>query len=247
MIHIRQASRSFRSASGLTRALKSLDLEIGRGEFLVLTGANGSGKSTLLNIISGSLSLDEGSIFFGAKRIDKFSEHQRSKWISRIFQDPHAGTAADLTVIENFRLASLRTRSKNLKTGIDKKFIGLVRENIALLGLGLENKTAQQMGSLSGGERQALTLVMAVMDKSEILLMDEPTAALDPATAVVLLEKATALIEEKQLTTILVTHNLKEAHKYGNRLIQMKEGSIFRDVNASEKKNLALSDIYAWF
>ena len=186
-------------------------------------------------------------VFFENKQVNHLKEHQRSKWIARVFQNPFAGTASDLTIIDNFRLTALRTKSKALTRGINKKFIDEVKEKISLLGLGLENKTEQLMGTLSGGQRQALTLIMAIMDEAKILLMDEPTAALDPKTSELLMHHANKIIQQYTLTAILVTHQIKDAHVYGTRIVQMQEGYIKRDLNITQKQLLSLSEIYSWF
>jgi len=248
MILLKQLSKTFSAGTvNETKAVQQISLSIPAGDFVVIVGSNGSGKSTLLNIIAGTVTADEGEIFFNDQPVGHLQEHQRSKWIARVFQNPLAGTAPDLTVIDNFRLAALRTKRKTLKTGTDKKFRELVKERISMLSLGLENKTEQLMGSLSGGQRQALTLIMAVMDEAAILLMDEPTAALDPRTSELLMQQAAKVIAGFNLTTVLVTHQLRDAHAYGNRIIQMQEGKIARDLDAAMKKKLALNEIFTWF
>jgi putative ABC transport system ATP-binding protein len=167
--------------------------------------------------------------------------------VARVFQNPLSGTAPDLSILENFRLAALRTASKNLTVGINRKFENLVRERVSLLGMGLENKIQQPMGTLSGGQRQALTLLMAVMDDVKVLLLDEPTAALDPRSAEIVMKTADKLIKEYSLTAILITHNMKEAFSYGNRIIQMSEGRVIKDLSEQEKAKLTYTDLYEWF
>lgn len=228
-------------------ALKSLSLQIASGEFVVIVGANGSGKSTLLNCISGNQLADDGEVMIDGNKVTRLAEYQRSKWIARVFQNPLSGTAADLSVLENFRLASLRTKSKGLTIGITDAFKKDVQERIATLGMGLENKIHQPMGSLSGGQRQALTLLLAVSDDLKLLLLDEPTAALDPRSAETVMRTADKLISEYHLTSVLITHNLKEALTYGSRLIQMAEGKILRDFNGKEKGELSHTQLYDWF
>jgi putative ABC transport system ATP-binding protein len=174
-------------------------------------------------------------------------EYKRSKWIARVFQNPLSGTAPDLSIIDNFRLAALRTQTKGLTIGVNADFKKKVKEKIAILGMGLENKTEQPIGTLSGGQRQALTLLMGVMDETKILLLDEPTAALDPRSADIIMNTADLLIKEHHLTAILITHNLKYAHQYGTRLIQMSEGEIVKDFDGQEKEKLALTDLFSWF
>lgn len=229
------------------RALEEISLNVQRGEFVVVLGANGSGKSTLLNIISGQIFPDAGSVFIDNVDVTKQAEYQRSKWIARVFQNPLSGTAPDLSIIENFRLAAIRTQSKTLKLGNNKAFEKLARERIATLGMGLENKIQQPMGALSGGQRQALTLLMSVMDEVKLLLLDEPTAALDPRSADVVMQTADKIIKEYQLTALLITHQIKDACKYGNRIIQLSEGKLIRDIPSSEKSKLTEMDIYSWF
>ncbi len=228
-------------------ALKDVSLQIKEGEFLVIVGANGSGKTTLLNVIEGAEMPTAGSIEINGANVTKLPEYKRSKWVARVFQNPNNGTAPDLTILDNFRLASLRTRRKNFSIGIDAGFKKKVREKIATLGMGLENKINQPMGNLSGGQRQALTLLMSVMDDTSLLLLDEPTAALDPKSAVVILDLAGKLNKDLGITTVLVTHNLKEALQYGNRLLQFSEGKIIRDLNNENKSRLLLQEIYQWF
>jgi putative ABC transport system ATP-binding protein len=230
------------------RALDALNLSIPSRQFLVVIGANGSGKSTLLNILSGSLSPDSGKLRIDGKEVTGSKEYVRSRVVARVFQNPQSGTAPGLTVLENFRLASLRTKPKLFKTGMDQRFRILVREKLSLLGLGLENKLNQEAGTLSGGQRQALSLVMATMDQPGILLLDEPSAALDPRSSEVIMQLAEKIIKEFKLTAILVTHNMKDAIRYGDRLICLKEGKIAKDIQSSEEKmKLQPGTLYAWF
>jgi putative ABC transport system ATP-binding protein len=228
-------------------ALKDVSLEISKGEFVVMVGSNGSGKTTLLNIIAGVEMCTQGKVMIDGTHVASLPEYKRSKWIARVFQNPFDGTAPDLSILDNFRLAAIRTKSKKISIGINTAFKKKVQEKIAMLGMGLENKINQPIGSLSGGQRQALTLLMSVMDDTKILLLDEFTAALDPKSANVVLNLADMLIKNYNLTALFVTHNLKDAHQYGNRLIQMQEGKILRDINANEKENLQLQNLYQWF
>jgi putative ABC transport system ATP-binding protein len=174
-------------------------------------------------------------------------EHKRAVWIARVFQDPMQGTAPDLSVLENFRLAITRTSSKGLGIHTGKTFQEVVKEKIAQLGLGLETKINQEMGKLSGGQRQALTLLMASMTDADVLLMDEPTAALDPKTAALILELAQKFHEQRGWTTLMVTHNLKDAKEIGNRIILMKSGKIYKDLNGIDKDKVELTEIVNWF
>jgi putative ABC transport system ATP-binding protein len=228
-------------------ALNDVSLSIRDEEFVVVVGSNGSGKTTLLNIISGAESCSSGSIHIAGNDVTKLPEYTRSRWIARVFQNPLSGTASELSILDNFRLAAIRTTPKKLIIGVNEAFKKRVREQIASLGMGLENKLEQPIGTLSGGQRQALTLLMSVMDETKILLLDEPTAALDPRTAALILQTAGHLIKQYRLTAIFITHNLKDAHQYGNRLIQMGEGKVMRDVKSEEKKLLSLPEMYEWF
>lgn len=230
-----------------TIGLSDVSLDINSGSFVMVIGANGSGKSTLMNILQGSILADSGKILLNGADITLTAAHKRSRWISRVFQDPKQGTAPDLTVVENFRLAALRAQSKNLWVGNSPVFSKLVKEKIATLGLGLENKLHQKMGSLSGGQRQALTLLMSVMDRTDLLLMDEPTAALDPKSAELIMSLTEKINLENKLTTLLITHSMKDALQYGDRLLMLKNGKIIKDLNAEEKRKVHINDLYGWF
>jgi len=248
MIELRRVSKTFnRGTANEIHALKELNLSIRSSEFVVVVGSNGSGKSSLLNILAGSIRPDSGTLTIDSNDVTRLAEHERSKWISRVFQNPLTGTASDLTILENFRLAALRTQPKKFKIGTGEAFQKKIRDKISLLNLGLENKLQQPMGTLSGGQRQALTLLMATLDDTRVLLMDEPAAALDPKTADLLMNFASQLIRESGLTTVLVTHQLKDALHYGDRMLLMKDGSISKDIPSKEKSRLELSEIYEWF
>ena len=228
-------------------ALDHVSLQLKQKEFLVIIGSNGSGKSTLLNLIAGNYFPDEGTIFINGINVTSKPDFERSKWQARVFQDPLKGTAPDLTILDNFRLASLRTKRKRFRIGITQQFRNFVREKISVLNLELENKLDTLVGKLSGGQRQALTLLMAAMDEPKILLLDEPTAALDPRSSEVVIRLADRLIREQQLTAILVTHNLRQALDNGSRLIMMDKGKVTQDFSDEKKKNLQLKEIQDWF
>ena len=248
MIEFKNISKTFGSGTvNEIRALPPLSLELKDGEFVVLIGSNGSGKSTLFNLLAGSVRTDTGTILINGKDITHLPDHKRSRYISRVFQNPLSGTASELSILENFRLASLRTQKKGWIIGSNRLFKKIVLEQVASLNLGLEDKIDQAMGTLSGGQRQALTLLMATMDRTDILLMDEPTAALDPGTSALLMELASKIAHEKGLTTLLITHQVKEVLKYGDRLIQLKSGKILRDLNSSQKGQLQFNEVLSWF
>jgi putative tryptophan/tyrosine transport system ATP-binding protein len=248
MITLENISKTFnRGRINEVTALRNVNLKIDEGEFMVIIGANGSGKTTLLNIVSGSEKATSGRVLIQGRDISKIAEYRRSKWIARVFQNPYNGTASELSILDNFRLAALRTRKKNLTIGINATFKKRVQDQIARLNMGLENKIHQPMGSLSGGQRQALTLLMSIMDEAKILLLDEPTAALDPKSASMVLSLADNLIKEFHLTALFITHNLKDAQQMGNRLIQVKDGTVVRHLSAEEKSTIKLQDMAGWF
>ncbi len=248
MIELKQVSKLFNTGKpNQVIAINELDLNIQAGEYLVIVGSNGSGKSTLLNLIAGSTFATTGSLYVDSTNVTRLPDYQRSRWIARVFQNPLSGTAPDLSVLDNFRLAALRTQPKGLRLGINQQFKQLVKEKIALLNMGLEGKTDQLMGSLSGGQRQALTLLMSIMADCKIILLDEPSAALDPRSANMVMETADKLIKDYKLTAILITHNLKEAFTYGNRLIHMQDGQIIKDLLLIDKVSLKQNDLFSWF
>ncbi len=248
MIEIESVEKVFNQGkANEVKALEKTDIIIKDSEFLVVVGANGSGKSTLLNAISGSILPSKGAIFINGENVTSLPEYKRSRWIARVFQNPLSGTAPDLSILDNFRLASLRTAYKGLSIGINNSFKKKVQDKIAVLGMGLENKINQPMGTLSGGQRQALTLLMSIMDDLKILLLDEPTAALDPRSVDLVMKTADHLIKQYNLTALLVTHNLKDALQYGNRIIMMAEGKVIKDMAEADKTGLKISEMYDWF
>ncbi|MEO8885869.1 MAG: ATP-binding cassette domain-containing protein [Mucilaginibacter sp.] len=248
MINIAAAHKVYnKGKANQVNAVNGIDLFIPDGQFVVIVGSNGSGKSTLLNLIAGSVLPTSGTISIDGEDVTKLPDYNRSQWIARVFQNPLSGTASELSILNNFRLAAIRTGAKGLTIGINEAFKQKVKTTIATLGMGLENKLEQPMGTLSGGQRQALTLLMSVMDTCKILLLDEPTAALDPRSADVVMRTAQKLTEEFKLTTILITHNLKDAYNYGNRVIQMAEGVIIKDLDIHHKSKLKQADLFDWF
>jgi len=248
MIDISNVHKTFHTGkANQVNAVNGVTLNINTGEFVVIVGANGSGKTTLLDMVAGSVFPNSGSITLNGKDVTKLADYQRSAWIARVFQNPVSGTASELSILDNFRLAAIRTRSKGLSIGINETFKNQVRERISTLGMGLENKIEQPMGTLSGGQRQALTLLMSVMDNCKILLLDEPTAALDPKSAQIVMKTADDLISHYRLTAILITHNLKDAFSYGNRLILMGEGRVLKDLDKTQKSVLKQNDLFDWF
>ncbi len=228
-------------------AVGDLTLQLDAGSYTVLVGANGSGKSTLLNLIAGNIYPDTGSIQLYGKEIQRLPDYRRSRWVARVFQNPLLGTAASLTILDNFRMATLRRSRKWMRLGMDRTFTQLVRDKVSTLGMGLEDKLAQPMGTLSGGQRQALTLLMTVMADVDVLLLDEPSAALDPRSAREVMEIADRIIRENKLTALLVTHNIGEALRYGTRLIQMENGHVVRDYNQRAKSELNHAEVVSWF
>jgi putative ABC transport system ATP-binding protein len=248
MINIKNIHKTFnRGKANQVDAVNGISLDIANGEFLVIVGSNGSGKTTLLNLVAGSVLPSSGTITIDGNEVTNLPDYRRSQWIARVFQNPLSSTASDLSIIDNFRLAAIRTKPKGLTIGVNEAFKKQVREKIAILGMGLENKIEQSMGTLSGGQRQALTLLMSVMDDCKVLLLDEPTAALDPRSAEVVMKTADKLIKDFKLTAILITHNLKEAYNYGNRIIQMGEGLIMKDLDIHQKAKSKQSDLFDWF
>ena len=229
-------------------ALEGVNLHLDDGDFATIVGSNGAGKSTLFNAIAGEFIADTGTITLAGKDITFLPDYKRSKAIGRMFQDPLRGTAPHMTIEENLALAFLRASGHTSPfSRITKKDRDLFAEKLSELGLGLEDRMKQPVGLLSGGQRQALTLLMATMNKPKLLLLDEHTAALDPKTALKVLTLSAKIVEENHLTTMMITHNMKDAIKYGNRLIMMYEGHIIYDVSGEEKKNLHVSDLLAKF
>lgn len=228
-------------------ALNDFSLTLNDGDFVTVIGGNGAGKSTMLNIVAGVYPVDEGHILIDGTDVTKLSEHKRAAYIGRVFQDPMMGTAADMWVEENLAIADRRGNRRGLKWAITKKDREKYKTVLSELGLGLENRLTTKMGLLSGGQRQAVTLLMASMKKPKLLLLDEHTAALDPKTAAKVLEITDRIVEESKLTTLMVTHNMKDAIAHGNRLIMLDSGRIIVDVSGEEKKNLTVETLLGVF
>ena len=228
-------------------ALNGVNLNLNPGDFVTIIGGNGAGKSTTLNAIAGVWSVDEGKIIIDGVDITKLSEHKRALYLGRVFQDPMTGTAATMSIEENMAIAARRGERRGLEWGITKKERERYKEALKELDLGLEDRLSSKVGLLSGGQRQAITLLMASLKKPKLLLLDEHTAALDPKTAAKVLAISDKIIQEHQLTAMMVTHNMKDAIAHGNRLIMMHEGKIIYDVSGEEKKNLKVADLLAKF
>ena len=229
------------------RALRNLSLTLEEGDFVTVIGGNGAGKSTMLNAISGVWPVDAGQIIIDGVDVTKLAEHKRAAYLGRVFQDPMTGTAATMNIEENLALANRRGKIRTLKPEIKDSERAHYRELLSILGLGLEDRMTSKVGLLSGGQRQALTLLMATLKKPKILLLDEHTAALDPKTAHKVLETTDAIVNKDKLTTIMITHNMKDAIAHGNRLIMMMDGKIILDIRGEEKKQLTIADLLKKF
>ncbi len=228
-------------------ALGGLDLTLNDGDFVTVIGGNGAGKSTLLNAIAGVWKPDYGTITIDGTDVTNMPEHKRAKFLGRVFQDPMKGTAPDMEIAENLAIAARRGTKRRLVWGIKKGERSEYKELLAQLNLGLETRLSAKVGLLSGGQRQAVTLLMATLKKPRLLLLDEHTAALDPKTAAKVLEITDKLVRENNLTTLMITHNMHDAITYGNRLIMMHEGRVVVDVSGEEKKNLTINQLLGLF
>ena len=229
------------------RLFEHFSLTVEEGQFVAIVGSNGSGKTSLLNIICGSIPIEGGDVLVGGRSISKLKDYQRYATMGRVYQDPAAGTCPNLTMLENLSLADNKGGSYGLGRGVNKKRIDFYRQQLASLGLGLEDKLDVRMGALSGGQRQALTLLMAALKRPKLLLLDEHTAALDPKTAAKVLTLSDQIVEENGLTTLMITHNMKDAIQHGNRLIMMDAGRVVVDISGEEKKKLTVPDLLALF
>lgn len=248
MLEIQNIHKTFNAGTINEKvALNGVNLNLNPGDFVTIIGGNGAGKSTTLNAIAGVWAVDEGKIIVDGVDITKLSEHKRALYLGRVFQDPMTGTAATMSIEENMAIAARRGERRGLGWGITKKERERYKEALKELDLGLEDRLSSKVGLLSGGQRQAITLLMASLKKPKLLLLDEHTAALDPKTAAKVLAISDKIIQEHQLTAMMVTHNMKDAIAHGNRLIMMHEGRIIYDVSGEEKKKLKVADLLAKF
>lgn len=228
-------------------AINNLSIDIKDGDFVTIIGSNGAGKSTLFNLISGNCDIDSGSIELDGNNISNVSEYKRARYIGRLFQDPMKGTCPNLTIEENLGLAYLQSTNRGLFSALMKKDKEFIKSKLALLGMGLEERTSSLMGLLSGGQRQAITLLMATLTIPKLLLLDEHTAALDPITAEKVLTITKDVVETNNITTMMITHNMADALKYGNRLLMMKDGKVVLDIEGDEKKTYTVEKLLQKF
>ena len=244
MLELKSISKTFNPGTiNEKKALRELSLHLKPGDFVTVIGGNGAGKSTMLNAVAGVWPVDSGSIIIDGIDITGQPEHKRAAYIGRVFQDPMMGTAPNMQLEENLALALRRGKSRSLRWGVTSAEREEYREKLKGLGLGLEDRLTAKVGRLSGGQRQAVTLLMASLQKPKLLLLDEHTAALDPSTAAKVLELSDKIVQENNLTTLMITHNMKDAIAHGNRLIMMNEGKIILDVEGEEKKKLTKRDL----
>ena len=248
MLHLTNIQKTFNIGTVNEKvALNGLNLHIKPGDFITVIGGNGAGKSTMLNVISGVYMTEGGSIVLDGNDITYKNENQRAKDLGRVFQDPMMGTAANMAIEDNLAMAYRRIKRRGLAWGITRAEKELYKQELAKLDLGLENRMTSKVGLLSGGQRQAITLLMATLQKPKLLLLDEHTAALDPKTAKKVLDLTVKIVDENKLTTLMVTHNMRDAIQYGNRLIMMHAGRVIIDVNEEDKKKLTVEDLLGMF
>lgn len=246
---IEKVSKIFlKGSADEVKALDDIRLDVGAEDFITVIGSNGAGKTTLLNVIAGVYPPEKGGrITINDRNVTRFSEHKRARYVSRVYQNPHTGTAAKMTIEENLSLAMLRGQSRGLKIATNNKRRELFRSVLAQLGLGLEERLAAMVGTLSGGQRQSLALIMATISKPSLLLLDEHVATLDPKTNRIVLELSEMIVQKEKMTTIMVTHNMDHALRYGNRLIMMHKGRIIVDIHQEKKSNLSVNDLIVAF
>ena len=248
MLKIENVCKTFNAGTVNEKvALNGLNLELREGDFVTVIGGNGAGKSTMLNAITGVFGVDAGKILIDGVNVTGLPEYKRAKYIGRVFQDPMMGTAATMQIEENLALAARRGKKRTLRTGITRAEREDYRERLKILDLGLEDRMTAKVGLLSGGQRQALTLLMATLQRPKLLLLDEHTAALDPKTAAKVLDATQKIVEKDHLTTLMITHNMRDAIAYGNRLIMMYNGHVVVDVSGEEKKNLTVEQLLNLF
>ncbi len=248
MLEIKNVHKTFNPGTiNEKKALNGVDLVLNEGDFVTVIGGNGAGKSTMLNMVAGVYPVDCGTITIDGIDVTKLPEHKRAKYIGRVFQDPMNGTAADMQILENLAIAARRGKRRGLKPGVSRKEKEEYIETLKELDLGLETRITSKVGLLSGGQRQAVTLLMATLKKPRLLLLDEHTAALDPKTAKKVLDLTEKIVAKDKLTTIMITHNMKDAINIGNRLVMMNDGKIIYDVSGEEKKALTTADLLAKF
>ncbi len=248
MLKINHVSKTFNLGTiNEKKALIDLNLHLEPGDFVTVIGGNGAGKSTLLNAVAGVWPVDDGDIVIDGVDVTGLPEHKRASYIGRVFQDPMMGSAPHMQIVENLALANRRGKKRGLKWGVSKAEQEIYREKLSILGLGLEDRMTAKVGLLSGGQRQALTLLMASLQQPKLLLLDEHTAALDPATAAKVLEISDRIVRENNLTAMMITHNMRDAIALGNRLIMMNEGRIILDIRGEEKKKLTRESLLAKF
>ncbi|NMA91141.1 MAG: ABC transporter ATP-binding protein [Amphibacillus sp.] len=244
MLELKNISLTFNEATADEKnVLKDINLTLNKGDFVTVVGSNGAGKSTVMNVISGSLQPDVGHVIINGRNVTALSEYKRSRYIGRVFQDPMAGTSPTMTIEENLAIAYSRERNRTLKLGVNKKRRSFFQSTLATLNLGLENRLNMKVGLLSGGERQALSLLMATFTNPDILLLDEHTAALDPSRAELITNLTRNIVKETELTTLMVTHNMQQALDLGNRLIMMDKGQIILDISGAEKQALTIEKL----
>ena len=248
MIELKEIYKTFISDLGTKKEVfRGINFEAKEGDFVSIIGSNGAGKSTLLNVINGNITPDTGNVLLGENDITKISRHKRAKWISQVYQNPSQGTSPSMTVLENLSMAKNKGKSFNLTLGLDKKNIKLYKEILATLDLGLENQLDTKVGLLSGGQRQCLSLIMSTINHPDVLLLDEHTAALDPKTSKIILDKTKELVEKNNITTLMITHNLQDAIEYGNRIIMIHDGNIILDIRGEEKRTLTVEKLLEFF
>lgn len=248
MLEVKEIHKTFFPGSvNEKKALQGASLHLESGDFATVIGSNGAGKSTLLNAIAGVFPIDSGYVKIGGVDVTRMPEHERARYIGRVFQDPLKGTAGAMQIEENLAMASRRGKPLTLRWSSQKERVAEFREMLATLGLGLEDRMTSPVGLLSGGQRQAVTLLMATLVRPQILLLDEHTAALDPKTAAKVLELTEKIVTDHHLTTLMITHNMRDALRYGNRLIMMHNGRVVVDVGAEQKKTLTVTDLLTLF